>query len=132
MIDLRKMIESAHVTPAPPSASRQRRNPSERERAWQIEWGRRNREISAQLMADKAARNDARVLAKMQTRIGAWTTRDLARALRVNADWLRKHPLRRLCEAGKVRSVTVLHPVTGWPLRRDWEVVEEPATSHDR
>lgn len=132
MIDLRKMIESARAPSMPPSAPRPVRKPSERERAWQLEWARRNREISAKLKADEAARNDVRVLEKMHTRTGAWTTRDLARALRVNADWLRKHPLRRLCEAGKVRPVVVLHPVTGWPLRRDWEAVEQPATSNDR
>jgi hypothetical protein len=120
-MNLVEMLEAANrPRPAMPLAPTRQAKPDER--AWQLEWARRNREISARLKAAQAASNDARVLATMQRRSGVWTTRDLAHVLRVNADWLRKHPLRRLCEAGKVDAVIVRHEKTGWPIRRDWIV----------
>lgn len=119
-MNLAQMVEAANRQPQRPAPPARLARPAER--AWQLEWARRNREISARLKAAEAARNDARVLEKMRQRTGVWTTRELARSLRVNADWLRKHPLRRLCAAGKVEAVIVRHEKTGWPLRRDWIV----------
>lgn len=123
-MNLAQMLEAANrPRPAMPEPPARQAKPAER--AWQMEWARRNREISARMKAEEAAKNDARVLAKMGSRSGAWTTRELARLLRVNPDWLRKHPLRRLCEAGMVEAVIVRHEKTGWPIRRDWIVTAQ-------
>ncbi len=115
-MNLRDLLEAANAPrPAPVDPVRTPATP------WQLEWASRNRQIANRLHAIEREKNDARVLDRIRQRTGTWTTAELARSLRVNTDWLRKHPLRRLCAAGKIEAIVVMRG--DWPARRDWRAI---------
>ncbi len=100
-----------------------RANWSQKQRDWHQEWARKNREISRAIKARIAAENDAKVMAKLHALPpGPHRHAELASALHISQDWLRKTVLPRLERKGLVRKVLIAHPVTGWNLRCDWEV----------
>lgn len=93
------------------------------QREWHHRWAAKCREISHVRHANEAASNDAIVLAALRKFGSAVSTRDLAARIHRSQDWLRKVVLPRLVAQGLARAVTVTHPITGWPIRRDWEAL---------
>jgi predicted DNA-binding transcriptional regulator len=87
-------------------------------------WAARNRVISRALHAAEAQTNNARVLHYLKQRSAPCRHADIATALGISKDWLRKTVLPRLAADGLVRRVTV-SGATGWNLRYEWQAVTD-------